>query len=360
MQIKMIFCVYIWKKTTMKSWKYILLASFAYVLLTSSAWVKLTLTRPSELALPDYIRTIALIDRTLQEETPQNKLEQVVTGEVFRQDEQAILKVADGFIDACSGMNRFQTVRTAERYAANGTKTTFPTPLDWNAVTDICNKHETDALLSLEIFDTDFILTNSPVKLDVKDDQGHISTRIEFRVSGVAVINFGIRLYDAANRIILDEYQTSYRLNFDAQAGTLQAAMNQLLDKVEAINRASFDAGFAYGQRITPTYYRVTRYFFDRPKKELGAGVRYSEVADWQGAIEAWLKVVDKGDRKDAGRAAYNIAVAYEVLGDLEEAKKWAARSHTEFAEKDADEYYKELNNRIREEEIVKQQIPEQ
>jgi hypothetical protein len=87
--------------------------------------------------------------------------------------------------------------------------------------------------------------------------------------------------------------------------------------------------------------------------------VRYSEVADWKGAINVWMKVVEKGDRKDAGRAAFNIAVAYEVLGDLEKAKEWAARSHTEYEEKDADEYYKKLVNRIREEAVVNQQLPE-
>jgi len=343
----------------MKRVKFIAGAAIVLMLFTSSAWVKLTLIRPSELILPEHVRTIALIDRTVQAENPQNKLEQIITGEVMHQDEQAIIRVNDGFIEACSGMNRFQPVRTAERYVSNCTKTTFPTPFDWNTISDICNKHQTDALLSIEIFDTDFILTNSPVKLDVKDDKGNLSTRVEFKATGVAVIHIGIRLYDASNRIILDEYQTNYRLNFDAQAGTLQAALNQLLDKVEAVNRASFDAGFIYGQRITPTYYKVTRYFFDKPKKELGAGVRYSEVADWQGAINAWLRVVEKGDRKEAGRAAYNIAVAYEVLGDLEEAKKWAARSHTEFEEKDADEYYKLLTDRIREEAVVKNQLPE-
>jgi len=338
--------------------KNILIAGLVMLLLSSSAWVKLTLIRPSELVLPEFVKTIAIVDRTLQDETPQNKLEQIATGEIFKQDEQAVVRIAEGFIDACSGMNRFQTVRTAERYKSDGTKTTFPTPLDWNTVSDICSKHQTDALLSIEIFDTDFILTNAPVKIDTKDENGKISTRLEFKANGVAVVNFGIRLYDAANRVILDEYQTSYRLNFDAQATTLQAALNQLLDKTEAINRAGFDAGFVYGQRITPTYYRVTRYFFDKPKKELGAGVRYSEVADWQNAIKAWTKVVDKGDRKDAGRAAYNIAVAHEVLGDLEQAKEWAARSHTEFEEKDADEYYKMLTARIREENVVRQQLP--
>jgi hypothetical protein len=339
--------------------KLFLITCLAYLLFTSSAWVNLTLVRPSELPLPVNIQSIALIDRTKQEETPQNKVEQILTGEAFKQDEQAVMKLTDGFIEACSGTRRFVTVRTSERYPADGTKSTFPAPLDWNTVTDICNKHQTDALLSVEIFDTDFILTNNPVRVETSGDPGRPGLRVEFRATAVAVINMGIRLYDAANRVILDEYQITRRMNFDAQGSTMQAALNLLLDKVEATNRASYDAGFSYGQRITPTYYQVTRYFFDKPKKNLGAGVRYSSVADWQGAIDAWRPVVDGGKRKHAGRAAFNIAVAYEVLGDMDKAKEWAARSHTEFAEKEADEYYKMLNNRIREERLVSEQITE-
>lgn len=333
------------------------LAILAFITLSGSAWVKLTLVRPSEISLPDYLKSIAIIDRTLQDETAKTKVEQVLTGEAFHQDEQALFRVAEGFMEACSGTRRFETVKTTERYKSNGTKHTFPTPLDWDLVSEICARHQTDVLLSIEIFDTDFILSNSPVKIDTKNDDGKISTRLEFRANAVAVINFGIRLYDAANKVIIDEYQTTHRLNFDAQATTLQAALNQLLDKTEGINRASYDAGFIYGERISPTYYQVTRYFFNKPKKELGAGVRYSEVADWNNAIKAWMKVVDKGNRKDAGRAAFNIAVAYEVLGDLELAKEWAAKSHTEFEEKDADDYYKVLQARIREENIANQQL---
>ena len=47
----------------------------------------------------------------------------------------------------------------------------FPTPLDWDTVTELCNKNQTDALLSIEIFDTDFILTNSPVTFETRNDR---------------------------------------------------------------------------------------------------------------------------------------------------------------------------------------------
>ncbi len=99
-----------------------------------------------------------------------------MTGEAFRQDEQAVFQLGEGFIEACSGTKRFVTVRTAERFTSNGTKNTFPTPLDWDTVTELCNKNQTDALLSIEIFDTDFLLTNSPVKIETRNIDGKMVT----------------------------------------------------------------------------------------------------------------------------------------------------------------------------------------
>ena len=87
-------------------------------------------------------------------------------------------------------------------------------------------------------------------------------------------------------------------------------------------------------------------------------GVRRSEVADWNGAIEAWSKVLN-AKRRIAGRATFNIAVAYEVLGDLEKAKEWAAKSYTDFREKRGNDYYNDLVYRIREEAEIRRQVPE-
>jgi tetratricopeptide (TPR) repeat protein len=340
----------------MKKLKMIFILGIATLLFSNSAWINLTLVKPSQLVVPQNIQSIALLDRTKQENTQKNKVEQVMTGEVFGQDEQAVFQLQEGFIEACSGTKRFVTVRTAERMISTGTKSNFPEPLDWNTISDICEKNQTDALLSIEIFDTDFIIANNPVKLETQNIGGRTVARLAFRASGVAVINLGIRLYDAANRVIIDEYRTTHRMNFDAEAATVQGAINALLDKVEATKRAGYEAGFVYGERITPTYYRVTRYFFDSPRKVLGEGVRYSEVGDWKSAIESWTKVVNTAKRKHAGRAAFNIAVGYEVLGDMDKAKEWASRSYTKFREKDANDYYNTLCARIREEQIVQEQ----
>ena len=63
---------------------------------------------------------------------------------------------------------------------------------------------------------------------------------------------------------------------------------------------------------------------------------------------------------KTQARTSIDKAETLISGGDLGKAKEWAARSHTEFAEREADEYYRMLSNRIREENIVSQQLPEQ
>lgn len=341
----------------MKKTKIILLGFTLFILFSSMAWVRLNILQPALITLPEHVRNIAVIDRTLQDATSQTKTEQVLTGEMFKQDEQALLKAINGTLDVCAEYNMFKIIRTAERMKGGGTKTTFPAPLTWNQVSELCNKHQADAIMSIEIFDSDFIIAN-PVNIALQVLEGNALKGGGFRVTAVAVINYGVRLYDPTNKKILDEYQVAHRLNFEGTGSTAQDAFNHLLNKIEAINRVSYEAGRMYGERISPSYYSITREFYNKPKRDrnLIAGVRKSQVADWKGAIESWTKALD-GKRKVARRAAFNIAVAYEVLGELEKAKEWAAMSFTEYGEKRGNDYHRALVYRIREEAVIKRQV---
>ncbi len=328
-------------------------AVVCFIILSSMAWVRLSLIKPAALTLPSYITGIVIIDRTLSDETAKNKLEEVLTGEMFKQDEQAVRRVIEGITDVCADYNLFRLERITERQKGGGTKTSFPAPMQWEQVNQLCEKYNANAVLSIEIFDSDFIVTN-PVNVVKQVTEGQTAG---FNVNGVAVINFGVRLYDGVNKQILDEYQISQRINFNAGGYTVQDAVNHVLNKVEAINQTSYYAGRVYGERISPSYYTVVREFYNRPKKniDLRAGVRKSEVADWKGAIESWTRALN-AKRKVARRAAFNIAVAYEVLGDLEKAKEWASKSYTEYGEKRGKPYYDALVYRQREEAVIKRQ----
>ena len=338
----------------MKRLKQILILGAGIMLLCSSAWVNITLTHPAIVPLPPEIHTIAIIDRTLQDDTRQNKIEKTLTGEAFKQDDQAVREVTMGIIERCNEYGKYAFVKTNERFKSDFTKSTFPTVMSWEEVEKICEKNGAEALLSIELFDSDFLLTAGGAHLNPNATNPLNSVRIS--ANGVAVINLGIRIYYPATRTIIDEYKINHRVNFNANTNSVAGVANTILDKTDAVNQTSYQSGRLYGDRISPSFYRVRREFFDKPKKYLRPGVRKSQVADWKGAIDSWTKVLDAKKKKARRRAAYNISVGYEVLGDVKLAKEWASKAFTEYGEKEAKPYYDALVRRVNEEEIVKQQ----
>jgi tetratricopeptide (TPR) repeat protein len=330
------------------------------MLLTSSVWVKLTLIRPAVVDVPQKIKTIVIINRTLPKDTKANKIEEILTGEIMRQDEQAIQQTMDGLINTIKNAPRFNIKYANEKYIGETSGTIFPDPLSWPVISKLCTKYEADAVIAIETFDSDYIITNGSRNVERKDENGNTIPFIEYFVEGLGTVNVGFRLYDPDVNGIADQYQFSENMRWEGQGNSPTDAAQAILDKIDAINQVSYAAGRSYAMRISPTYYVVKRYFYDKPKKNkhLIEGVRKSEVADWEGAIESWNMAIKKGKKdKDKGRAAYNIAVAYEVLGDLDKALAWAAKAYTEYEEKDANDYHRKIKARIKEERIVNKQL---
>jgi len=343
----------------MKKLTIFLVTLLAFFMLSSMAWVRINLLKPAEIVYPDYIRKVAILDRSASEDVQRNKAEEAMTLEIYKQDERAVRRLTEGLMDACSAFNLYQLERIDERYTRSGKKAVFPKPLTWDEVSALCEKHQADAILAIEIFDSDFIVTN-PAQIIKQTIEGVIISGRGIDLYGIATINFGIRLYDPVSKMIADEYQGTHRMNINAGAYSVQDVINYVLNKVEAVNQAGYYAGQLYGERISPSSYSVVREFYNKPKKntDLRTGVRRSEVADWNGAIESWTRALD-ARRKIAGRAAYNIAVGWEVLGEIEKAKEWASMAYTEYNEKMAKEYYDQLVYRQREEAIMRRQMPQ-
>jgi tetratricopeptide (TPR) repeat protein len=342
------------KSAVMKTILHSLVLIGLAILFSSSAWVTLTLVQPAQVSLPQHIQTMIIVDRTLVPDTKENKLEGLITGEAFHQDEQAVLQAIEGLIYTVSNGDRFKIIRTTERYKGDPTGKVFPKAMSWTDISILCSKYKADAALILETFDSDFMLTHG------SRASGTGIPGISFYAEGIATISMGFRIYDATEKVISDAYLFNHEMHFDAGGNSLADAVAGVLNKTESVKRAAYEAGTMYGQRITPTYYTVTRYFYDKPKKnkKLSEGVRKSKVADWQGAVESWKEAMKTAKKdKHKGRISLNIAVGYEVLGDLDKALEWAQKSYVEYEEKMADDYMSQLKARINEEALVKQQL---
>jgi hypothetical protein len=301
---------------------------------------------PARVSVPPGVKSIALIDRTIAEDRERNLLEGIVTGEGTKQDKLATQIVIDGLNNRL--IDRFDVKRTGEKLKGSGSGVAFPAQLSWEKIEELCNIHQSDAIISLETYDSDFIVTRGSI-----GEKG-----LEISAGGVAKIDCGFRFYYPGARIIIDEFKFTHQENWSTGGNTIEAAIGTVINKNAAIQEASYKAGLVYADRVIPSWYRVHREYFKKSKGnfDLEQGARMMESNDWDRAIEALERAVNTGHPKTKGRAAHNLAIVHEILGELETAKKWASDAWGLYGNKRSRDYGYILTRRINEQKRLEKQ----
>lgn len=284
------------------------------------------------------ITTVVLIDRTATENKKGSFVEGILTGEGFGQDEKNKQRCLMGAEEQLRNSGRFNVVRATEILEGSEKGEVMSGPLPFEQVREICEEYGADALVAMELYDSDFIITHG-----VKPTQG-----FSFYAEGVAKIDVGFRFYDGEYKNLLDEHTLTHRMRWNVGGRSIQDAIAALLDKDEAIKNISYEGGRIYASRLTPTSYRASREYFNRGHDQVQYGARLMEVNDWERAIDVFEEIVNSPEfsEKDKGLASHNLAVIYEVLGDIPRAKEWARIAWSEFRNKESREYLYILNRR--------------
>jgi hypothetical protein len=319
----------------MQKYLLIIVLFFFGILSSRAADIRFQARRSAIIDVPAYIQSIAIIDRSEQKKTSRNKVEEGLTGELFGEDKIASQYSIDGLVDMLQNSGRFTVIRTEKKLPKDGSPKEFPSPLTWSEIDKFCAEFKVDALISLELFDSDYIIPTN-----------------------MAFVSIGFRLYDPSQKIIIDQNQFRREVNCRGQEISIEGVINRMVEKTNEIRQLSYDAGYIYGKRIAPSWFTIVREYYQKGKHDqnLKAGARMMEVNDWESAIELLNATVDSGKRKAKGRAAHNLAVIYEIKGDLLEAKKWAQAAWGKYSNKDSSNYAYLLGERISEEEIIKRQ----
>lgn len=298
--------------------------------------------------LPENIKTIAIVNRSLSPKDDKNKgnaiTEAILTGEIAGSDKLASDECIKAVFDRFNGYRGVSIVfPTTSRLIGTGTRLT-PDPLDWNRVKNICDSTKADALLVLEMFDSNSDLLLSGLNNQINNViSGTLEVPKPNNQIRMNVISYW-RMYDPKNQKIIDQYQTNNFMTFNS-SGILN------LPPPEALPQTAYTSGEQYVDRFLPGYYYVKRDMYKRGKgsfkKQFKTAFRKSEVANWEGAAEVWTNIAKNASPKNAGRACLNLAVAYEVLGKTEEAFAWAKKSYEDYGNKLGREYANKLKYRL-------------
>lgn len=343
------------------------IVSLALLLVFSSCkmrTVSFTVVRPADINVPLHIDTLLVLNRTYFDSRAIGVVESILTGELPGEDKAGTQETMDALQNILGTSNRYVIKNAYEVYPGNSITSAFPNPLAWSDIDNLCGKYNANAVMAIEIYDTDFIVTNAQKTVEKEITENGVKKKVqqvEYHAEGVANILIGFRLYDPKNKTIVDQQQVRMSRTWNASASTLQEALAKLIIRGEAIKQISRMAGESYARKIAPTPVWLSRQYYKKGKTTplVASGVRQAEVNDWEGAIETWKNALPKAkSKKDAARICLNLAVAYEVIGDLENARTLANKAYVDYGNKKAKHYSAALDQRFYDQQRLQEQTP--
>ncbi len=320
--------------------------------------VNLEVLQPADVTLPAHIDRIAVLDRSRPKNTGQGVLDTIegaLTGEAPGADREGARSAVYGVVDTLSESPRYEAVIPLvdrDRFPPD----IFDKPLTRGQVKEICRQNGCDALVALDAFDSDSIVSFDTHTEKDTDSQGRSLTVLMHDAYRDTNVVSSWRLYDARNGQVLDEVR-DYRRgdSWSASARTRAAAVASLANIYDTTRIVGSSSGRVYGARIAPLYVYVSRDYFGR--KEFKEARRHVQAGDWKGAEKRWEKLSKSSDPKVKGRALYNLALAHEVRGELYPARKLAKQAAIQLGTRHSRRYIRVLDYRISQRKRVSEQM---
>lgn len=341
----------------MKKYSIILIASLTLASCKTQQ-LYLNVVEPAPVTVPSYIKSVGVINRSMPTDETKaiDVIDKVLSLEGANLDKEGAQESIRGLSDELSNNGRFTEVKTLNNIDFRTPKLlAFPNPLTGEIVAQICKETGTDALFSLEKFDTDTRLSYSNRKVDIKTPLGTIPG-MEHQADMETLVKTGWRIYDPASKLILDEYIYSESIVFSGKGINPLLAAAALIGRKDAVNKVSNQAGHGYALRILPVRLRVMRDYYVKGTDNFKIARRKAQVGKWDDAGILWEKETSNSSMKIAGRACYNMAIINEINGELDKALQWAQKSYEDYNDKLALRYVRILENRKYKTEVLKMQ----
>jgi hypothetical protein len=313
-----------------------------------TTYVTVQVLKPAPITIPSKINNLVFVNRSLpaKSERFKNILEGAITGEAVLADRRGAEECIRGVMNQLSQSPRYKAVNPSNvDLRGTGTRE-FPPLLEWKFVEDICKQNNADALITLETFDSNNAVKMGERQVEKKDGD-RVVKYTEFIATLDVQIETGWRIYFPAEKRIVDQNIYSDGRSWSSTNQAKKRAEEGLPFLDNAIAQAGYYAGEQYAYRISPMWISVSRYYYRKGSNDFESADRFGKTGDWDSAAKIWIKHVNDSDPKIAGNACYNMALAEELEGNLDQALDWARQSYTKYNNKKGRYYANILQQRI-------------
>ncbi|WP_242928404.1 DUF6340 family protein [Pontibacter vulgaris] len=222
---------------------------------------------------------------------------------------QGALAAFDGVVNAVIDDSTFVLVHADSAF--RGSASTSWNVLNREQILQLYKAHPYHLLVVLDNFETFF---EQEIE---RSDEGNKTAHYTLNT------HTGWTLYDSTG-IALDQVILTNNTLYNSRSviSGLLAVGPSLTNATPTIESLAYETGQSYWQRFYPqrTYYSRIVY----APQAFVDGVTYMHQQNWDKAIAVFKPFTSNKNRRLAGKAAYNLAIIYEALGNVTEAKKWA------------------------------------
>jgi len=295
-------------------------------------YLAIDLSEPAKQTLPDAVQSLTLISRAVDNRFTDDPADSVQI-RFFRAQFQADTviydrKAADTLLQALGSLlyesGRYDVVIPVERFPNKDSVSHFTEPMEWKDVEKYTTDFNTDAVLSLDHFRTAIFTQYFESPVFDSNSGVYMAGNAEMEISYLALF----RLYYPGNKDVSPSFLISDTLQWEDGDDDLHRLFRRFTYVKSGLTEAGIEAAIRLSEEISPLWKKSKRAYFARGHRVFIESNRLVTENDWTAAINLWKEMLDKTKSKSLrSKLEFNIAMANEMTGNLNEAIIWGVRS---------------------------------
>jgi len=300
-----------------------------------------------EYPISEDIQSLVLLNRSLTSQFTNFKtdsLEKILVNnkmslDTVFQDSIAADTVIQSAARALYESSRFDVVVPIERNIIRTDNEEIVKPLNVSFINEICKDFNVDGVLVLESF-----AEQLKTKYTLNAAGPYLNNEF-FAATDISYFSEW-RLYRPQDLKPVIRFQIGDSIFWNAGSYSLEDVYKQMPRTKEALIGGGIAAGLKMAGYISPGWKNQIRYYYLTGKNEIDAAVPFIKNNKWEEAAEIWKKHTSNSSKTIRSKVEYNLALASEMIGDLDLAIEWGLKSFKSRYSKAIEVYLKTLDNK--------------
>ncbi len=302
--------------------------------------------------LPESVQSLLLVARMVDgsyNDLESDSLQSIFYKQKFEYDTIINdLSVVDTTLKALGELlfesGRFDFVIPENRFLPFDRNSFLTREMPWEEVNQLCETYQTDAVLSLDHFKTRVSASlGKETFFNPYESTFYAGVEAEMKISYEALF----RIYDPqTEKILIREFMRDTVIWVDVDA-SVRELFNHFTPVKNALQETGITVALDFADKISTAWRQERRTIFFKGDSNLKDAAQFARANQWEPAMALWNKIAEESKSKAVkSKAELNLAVGYELQGNLDEAISWGLKSYETMFRTTTYEYLETLKRR--------------